>query len=95
MAGFWSKLFGGGGGAAAPAQSDPPVTYEGYAIQPEPVNQGGQWRLGARITRDVDGETRTHVLIRADTVSSRDQAVEASIAKARLMIDQQGDGIFG
>ncbi|WP_179379215.1 HlyU family transcriptional regulator [Jannaschia marina] len=89
-----SRLFGGGGGdKTAPAPADP-VVYNGYRIFPEPMKDGAHWRIAARIEADVDGETRTHQLIRADTLNSEDAAKEASVAKARVMIDQQGHGIF-
>ncbi len=43
----------------------------------------------------VDGESRTHELIRADTMGSLDDATAISVAKARQMIDEQGDRLFG
>jgi hypothetical protein len=42
----------------------------------------------------VDGQTKTHTLIRADTLESLDAAAEASTAKAKVLIDQQGDRLF-
>jgi hypothetical protein len=38
---------------------------------------------------------RTHELIRADTVTSPDEARALSLAKARQVIDEQGDSLFG
>ncbi|MFN3845995.1 MAG: HlyU family transcriptional regulator, partial [Paracoccaceae bacterium] len=38
---------------------------------------------------------KTHQLIRADTRATRDEAVEASITKAKQAIDQLGDTLFG
>lgn len=72
----------------------PPVEHAGYRIYAEPASDGGKWRIGARIEREVEGETKSHLLIRADTLNDEQDAKEASIAKARVMIDQQGDGIF-
>ena len=92
MAGFLSRLFGG----SAPPAPEPaqPVEYDGFRIFPAPVNDGGKWRIGARIERDIDGETMVHHLIRADILNAREEANDASVAKAKVMIDQQGDGIF-
>ena len=43
---------------------------------------------------EVDGEMKTHTLIRADTIGELEAAKQASTAKARQMIDEQGEGIF-
>ena len=52
------------------------------------------YRLSARIEKDIDGETRVHTLIRADTIASKDDALAATVAKARQVIDEQDDGLF-
>ncbi|ETX27372.1 HlyU family transcriptional regulator [Roseivivax isoporae] len=93
---LFGRLFGKGGGAShAAATEAEPVDHKGYAIHPDPMPEGSRWRIAARIERVVDGEAKVHRLIRADTLDDRDQAVEASVRKARQMIDEQGDGIFG
>lgn len=87
-----SRLFGGGSGK--PAEAVQPVEYNGYRIYPEPMNDGSKWRISARIEREVEGNVKSHHLIRADTLNDEQEAKDASVAKARIMIDQQGDGIF-
>jgi len=37
---------------------------------------------------------KVHQMIRADTYSGQDTAVDASVAKAKQVIDQLGDTIF-
>ena len=88
---FLSKLFGGG---TKPADAPIGETYEGMRIFPEPIKEGTTHRLCARIEMDVDGEVKEHRLIRADTFTSRDEAVAASTAKAKQMIDEQGKRLF-
>ncbi len=90
---IFSRLFGGSGGGASKPASEP-VSYEGFAIFPEPIAEGGQHRVAARIEKDIDGETKVHRLIRADTISDHQAAVDASTAKAKQLIDEQGDRIF-
>lgn len=87
-----SKLFGGTGEGAdtAPAQSVTAEVYKDLRISPEPIHEGQVWRIAARITGEVDGETRSHHMIRADTLASREAAATASVAKAKQMIDEQG-----
>lgn len=91
-----SKIFGGGGagGAAPKGAAANAEEYNGFRIIPEPQKEGGQFRIAARIEKDVDGATKVHHLIRADTMAGFDQAVQASVSKARQMIDEQGERIF-
>ena len=42
-----------------------------------------------------DGATRTHDFIRADLMPSEEQAAEFAARKARQIIDEQGDRVFG
>ncbi|MBO9467713.1 Transcriptional activator HlyU [Pelagimonas phthalicica] len=86
-----SKLFGGG---SKPEPAVETIDYNGFRITPTPVNEGGQYRIGARIELDVDGETKTHDLIRADMIRDLDECKEASIRKAQQMIDQMGKNLF-
>lgn len=81
--------------AATEDKPDDAVEHEGYRIIVAPMRNGSQWQIAGRIEREIDGETRSHTFIRADTMSSRDEAAEHTLRKARLLIDQQGDAIFG
>ena len=86
---FLKKLFGGGGegGAAEVSAED----YEGFLITPTPIKDGTQWRISARIEKG----DQTHTLVRADTVGDAETATEFSIRKAKQVIDEQGDRLFG
>ena len=70
------------------------IDYKGYAITPNPQKEAGGFRIGALITKTVDGVDKSHQLIRADIVGAKDAADDASIAKAKVMIDQSGEAIF-
>ncbi len=89
---FLSKLFGGS--KSAPANAPEPEIYKGFRIFADPMKDGSQYRIAARIELDADGATKTHQMIRADTLGSQQAAAEASLAKAKALIDQQGDRIF-
>lgn len=84
-----SKLFGGG-----QKPPEPPETHDGFTIHVEPVADGPRWRIAARIEKEIGGEVKVHQMIRADTLESREAAAEATLAKARMLIDQQGETIF-
>ena len=92
IGGFLKSLFGERKETSA-TEADP-VEHKGYRIYPVPVSEGGKWRIAARIEREVGGETKIHHLIRADTLMTETEASEASVAKAKMMIDQSGDRIF-
>jgi len=85
-----SRLFGG----SAKPEPPKPVQYEGFAITPEPIAESGGYRIGARIEKEVKGETKSHQMIRADVLHSKEQAAEASVEKAKSMIDQMGEKLF-
>ncbi len=84
------RLFGGG----TKAQAEPAVEHEGFQITVTPQPEGGQFRLCGIISKEIDGETRQHKLIRADMFPSLEDAKEATLRKAKQVIDEQGDGLF-
>lgn len=89
---FLKKLFGGGASKSAAMPSE---MHEGFIITPAPMADGGQFRLCAEIRKEIDGEMKTHTLIRADMFASADQAAQASISKAKQVIREQGTRMFG
>ena len=87
-----SKLFGGGGSPKTPDVE--PIVHEGYTITPTPIAEGSRFRLSAKIEKEIEGELKTHTLIRADLLDSRDSANEVAITKAKQIIKEQGDRLF-
>ncbi|WP_298723523.1 HlyU family transcriptional regulator [uncultured Oceanisphaera sp.] len=71
-----------------------PESYQGFGIYPEPMAEGGQYRLHGRITRLKDGERQEYRLIRSDLLPSAEQAAELMVAKAKRVIDENGERIF-
>ena len=91
---FFKKLFGGGDKVAATAKSEEPLDYKGYAIAAAPMAENGQFRVAGLISKEIDGQVKVHKFIRADVFADRDEAIQATIRKAQLIIDQSGDAIF-
>ncbi|MET0168795.1 MAG: HlyU family transcriptional regulator [Aliihoeflea sp.] len=91
---FWKKLFGGSTAEPAAAAADP-IEYKGFTIRPQPFSEGGQYQTCATVTKEIDGEVKEHKLIRADRFPSLDDATETSLRKAKQVIDEQGDRLFG
>jgi hypothetical protein len=87
-----SRLFGGGG---PPKPRHAVETYRDFTIAPDPMREGARFRIRAHVTKEVGGETKSHTLIRADTLESEEAAVAASVGKAKQLIDEQGERLFG
>lgn len=97
---IFSKLFGGQSGGPSDAQSaskedaKPELYGDEFRIFPEPIKEANGYRVAARIEKDIDGVTKTHHMIRADTMGGEDDARIASLHKAQIFIDQMGEAIF-
>ena len=84
---IFSKLFGGGSTAPKPAQTE---EHNGFIITPNPVKESQGYRIAAKLEK----EGKVHGMIRADSYSSDDTARDASVSKAKQVIDQLGERIF-
>ena len=91
--GLLRRLFGAPAGNA-PAEDADAVEHEGFTIIPAPLRDGSSWRVAGRITREVDGEVRSHQFIRADTFPDREAAIESAVFKGRRIVDEQGERLF-
>jgi hypothetical protein len=92
MMSFFRRLFGS---SKSPAESAAQtVLHEGYEITPDPIAEGGQYRLGAWIVRKTENGELRHRLIRADMFSNREEALEAALRKARQLVAEQGMNLF-
>ena len=85
-----SRLFGK---SPAAALADP-ILHKSCRIFPQPLREGGSFRVAARIEKDFGDTVKTHLLQRADTCTSLEEATAISIAKATQAIDQLGDTLF-
>jgi hypothetical protein len=90
---FLKRLFGGG--PKKPAEPLATTEYQGFQIQITPQKEGGQYRLCGLISKEINGETKTHKLVRADMFSSLDEVKDFTLRKAKQVIDEQGEGLFG
>ncbi len=101
---FFKKLFGrsatrssSGASGSWPEAEEPAATleHEGYSIAATPRAEGAQFRLAGTISKQIDGETKTHKLIRTDMFSSADECAQFTLKKAQQVIREQGDRMFG
>ena len=91
--GILKSLFGGGSKQPA-LREKMAVDYRGFRIVPAPAQQPNGWRIGAMITKEIEGEIWTHHMIRADVFAEEDFVIELTIRKAKLVIDEQGEKIL-
>lgn len=70
------------------------IEYKGFQIAAAPVSEGGQYRVGGKITKGEGESLKERSFLRADLIPSQDEAKEFSITKAKLMVDQLGDRVF-
>ena len=91
---FWKSLFGGGASTSAEGKPSEPVEYNGFIIRAAPYKAEGQYQTAGIVEKDVNGVRKEHKFIRADRHASYDDAVEFSLAKARQIVDQQGERMF-
>lgn len=92
---FFKKLFGGGGAKDGAQKTVTTVDYEGFTIETTPMEEGGQFRVAANLSKEIAGEMKTHRLIRADMCSSAQEASDIAVRKAKQMIDEQGERFLG
>jgi hypothetical protein len=88
---FLKRLFGGGAAAEPEPQAE---EYNGFTLTPTPYQEAGQWQMCGVITREVDGVVKEHRFVRADRFPSREDAVAFTLAKARQIVDLNGNRIF-
>ncbi|MCO4846696.1 MAG: hypothetical protein KC448_01835 [Yoonia sp.] len=81
-------------GAKTEAEPNPCEVYKDHRIIDAPMKEGSKFRMSARIELDVDGETKVHHLIRADTFDSQAAAAKAAGVKAKQVINEQGKDLF-
>jgi hypothetical protein len=99
MAGFFSKILGafsGGGADAGTGGGNEQMQKIGeYTVYATPKKEGAQYRLAGRIEHEVNGETLIRNFVRADLFSSETDTVETTFRKAKQIIEQHGQGLFG
>lgn len=75
-------------------RSEDNVEYKNCLIMPTPIKEGSQYRTAGTIASQSEEPVKETHFIRADNHSTRDQAVEHSVSKARQIIDERGARLF-
>ena len=97
---FLKNLFGlgkseNGGDAKGSAAAVASAEHKGFLIEARPYAADNQFQCAGLIWKEIEGTRREHRFVRADRFSTRDEAASFSLTKARQIIDQQGDRLFG
>lgn len=88
---FLKKLFGGGAKAEPEAA---PEDYNGFTLRATPYQEAGQWQMCGVISKDIGGAVKEHRFVRADRFPGREDAVQFTLAKARQIVDLNGERLF-
>jgi hypothetical protein len=91
---FLKTLFGIRDRTPKPAEEMPEQEYKGFMIRAEPYGVGSQFQLAGSISREVDGQLRTHKFVRADQFGTAEEAASFALRKGCQIIDEQGLRIF-
>ena len=89
------NLFGAGPPGESRQETGTTVDYQGYTIRPASRREGSQWLTVGVISKAFDEDVKEHHFIRADTYGTKQDADACSILKAKQIIDEQGDKLFG
>ena len=68
--------------------------YEGFTIEAAPLDEGGKYRTAGYISREYEGEMKRIQFIRADENSDQQLAIDHSTAKAKQIVDEQGEKLL-
>ena len=92
-----TDFFRGFGVTAGDAATDSAnaVEYEGFTIRATFQRNGAQWMTAGVVTKELAEGLKEHRFIRADLHATKEGAEEFSITKAKQIIDEQGDRMFG
>jgi hypothetical protein len=71
------------------------IEHEGYLIRPAPRRQGSGWLTAGSIAKQFPDGPKEHQFVRADTFGDREAACAFAVSKAKQIIAEQGDRMFG
>jgi len=89
------NLFGRKESGTESAAAETATEHEGFLIRPAPRRQSSGWLTAGSIAKQFPDGLREYSFVRADVFADRDAAVAFSISKAKQIIAEQGDRMFG
>lgn len=95
LSGILHSVFGAPDREPAAPQVEAATEYKGYSIRPAPRRQDSGWLTAGVIQKQFPEGMREHRFVRADTYTDRNDAVAFCVTKAKQIIDEQGDRMFG
>jgi len=95
LASLVRSLFGRKDTGTESAAAEAATEHEGFLIRPAPRRQSSGWLTAGSITKQFPDGVKEYSFVRADVFADRDAAVSFSISKAKQIIAEQGDRMFG
>ena len=91
---FLKKLFGGGQATEAkPTGPAKTIEHNGFTIHATPYQEGGQWQLCGVVEKTIEGELKSHRVVRADRFPGKDEAVDFTLVKGQQLVHQAGESV--
>jgi hypothetical protein len=88
---FLKKLFGSR--VTTPVEG-PSEDYKGFRIRAAVIAVGGEHQVAGVIDKEIDGVIKRYEFLRADRMADRAEAERLALAKARRIVDEQGERMF-
>ncbi|MFL2817402.1 MAG: HlyU family transcriptional regulator [Alphaproteobacteria bacterium] len=70
------------------------IVYKDFIIKAKPKKIRGSFTTEGIISKEISGSYLEKAFIRTDTFSKKEDAVELSQRKAKIIIDELGESIF-
>lgn len=94
---FLKKLFSAGGGsesAVATGAGAPEEEHQGFLIRASLLPSGREYQLSGTIEKRIEGVLKRRDFSTGDLFASKQEAVAATMAEGRRIIDEAGDKVF-
>ena len=95
MTGFFKRLFGSAANENEPQGNEPDEVYKDVELFARPQKEGSQWRIAGMLRKQVDGQPVERNFVRADLMPDLETARSVTLGKARMIVDQNGNGLWG
>ncbi len=91
---LWTRFAGSKDSSVSEAAVEA-IEYKGFRIRPAPYSSKGQYQTAGIIEKETEAGLKEHRFVRAEAHPSKADAEAFAIVKAKQIIDEQGDRIFG
>lgn len=91
------KLFSAGGGSDSEVGTGtdaPEEVHRGFVIRASLLPSGSEYQLSGTIEKRIDGVLKRRDFTTGDRFATKHEAVAATLAEGRRLVDDKGEAIF-